>query len=64
MIEESLSKSIERRYFPARPFDVSVNVLSNDLARAELHWTPSTSMREGIMCTAEWMKGELAKAAC
>lgn len=63
MLEEALSKPIDRRYLPARPFDVPVNVLSNDLARAELHWTPSTSIREGIMRTAEWMKGELAKVA-
>jgi len=63
MLEEALGKPTERRYLPARPFDVPVNVLSNDLARAELQWTPSTSMREGIMRTAEWMKGELAKMA-
>jgi UDP-glucose 4-epimerase len=63
MLEDVLGKSIERRYLPARPFDVPVSVLSNDLARAELHWTPSTSMREGIARTAEWVKGELAKAA-
>ena len=63
MFEEALGKATERHYLPARPFDVPVNVLSNDLARAELHWTPSTSMREGIMRTAEWIKGELAKAA-
>ena len=63
MLEEALSKPNDRRYLPARPFDVPVNVLSNDLARAELHWTPSTSIREGIMRTAEWMKGELAKVA-
>ena len=62
MFEEVLGRPTERRYLPARPFDVPVNVLSNDLARTELYWTPSTSMREGIMRTAEWMKGELEKA--
>jgi UDP-glucose 4-epimerase len=62
MLEEALGKPIERRYLPARPFDVPISVLSNTLARAELHWTPSTSMREGITRTAEWMKGELARA--
>jgi UDP-glucose 4-epimerase len=61
IIEETLNKSIERYYFPARPFDVPVNVLSNDLARAELHWSPSISLREGIKRTAVWMKGELAR---
>lgn len=63
MLEASLGKPIERRYLPARPFDVPVNLLSNNLARTELHWTPSTSMREGISNTAEWMKVELAKLA-
>jgi UDP-glucose 4-epimerase len=63
MLEEAVGKPIERLYLPARPFDVPVSVLSNDLARAELHWSPSVSMRDGIARTAEWMKGELAKAA-
>jgi len=62
ILEETLGKPIERRYLPARPFDVPVSVLSNDLARAELQWSPVVSMRDGIARTAEWMKGELAKA--
>lgn len=62
ILENSLNKSIERRYLPARPFDVPVSVLRNDLARAELHWSPSTSMQEGILRTTEWMKAELAKS--
>lgn len=63
MLEEVLGKPIARRNLSARPFDVPANVLSNELARSELHWTPSISMREGIKRTAEWMKGELAKAS-
>ncbi|HEY4696968.1 MAG TPA: NAD-dependent epimerase/dehydratase family protein [Gallionella sp.] len=63
MLEETLGKPIERRYLPARPFDVPVSVLSNELARTELHWTPSVSMRAGIARTAEWLKGELVKTA-
>lgn len=62
-LEESLGIPIERSYLPARPFDVPISVLNNDLARTELHWTPSTSMRVGITRTAEWMKGELANAS-
>jgi UDP-glucose 4-epimerase len=61
MLEKVLGKSIERRYLPARPFDVPVSVLSNELAREELKWAPSISMHDGITRTAEWMKGELAK---
>lgn len=63
MLEKELGQSIERRNLPGRPFDVPVSVLSNDLAREELKWAPTTSMREGIARAAEWMKEELAKAA-
>jgi UDP-glucose 4-epimerase len=63
MLEKVLGKSIERRYLPARPFDVPVSVLSNELARAELQWLPSISMHDGLSRTAEWMKGELARLA-
>lgn len=62
MLEEALGNTIERRYLPGRPFDVPVSILSNDLARRELMWTPSISMREGISRTAEWMKWKLSKA--
>jgi UDP-glucose 4-epimerase len=63
VIEKVLGKSIERRYLAARPFDVPVSVLSNELAREELKWAPSISMHDGIAHTAEWMKGELGKLA-
>lgn len=61
MLEKALGKPIERHYLPARPFDVPVSVLSNDLARAELHWAPSIPMQEGFSLTVRWMKGVLAK---
>jgi UDP-glucose 4-epimerase len=61
MLEDVLGKPIAVRYLPGRPFDVPVSVLSNDLARDELDWTPLISMRDGIVRTAEWMKRELAK---
>ena len=61
MLEEVLGKPIERRYLEARPFDVPVSVLNNDLARAELHWSPTTTLRAGIAHTAELMKRELSK---
>jgi UDP-glucose 4-epimerase len=63
MLEEALGMPIERRYFPARSFDVPVSVLSNALALAELGWMPLTSMRQGIARTVEWMNRELSKAA-
>jgi UDP-glucose 4-epimerase len=61
MLEDVLGKPVERRYLPGRPFDVPVSVLSNDLARDELEWAPSISMRDGIARAAEWMKRELEK---
>ena len=55
LIEEILGRPIERRYLPGRHFDVPVSVLSNDLARQEMGWTPKVLLREGIDITAEWM---------
>lgn len=63
MLEDAFGRPIERRYLPSRPFDVSVSVLSNDLAREEMKWVPLTSMRNGIARTAKWMEGELARLA-
>ena len=63
MLEKVLGKSIECRYLPARPFDVPVSVLSNELARQELRLLPLTSMHDGLSRTVEWMKGELARLA-
>lgn len=60
-LELVLGKSIERRYLPGRPFDVPVNVLCNERARAELNWAPEVSMEAGITRTAQWMKRELSR---
>lgn len=62
-LEAVLGQTIDRRYLPARPFDVPVSVLCNNLARTELNWSPAVSMPEGIARTAEWMKQELASRA-
>ncbi len=61
MLENVLGRPVTVRYLPGRPFDVPVSVLSNDLARDELKWAPSVSMRDGIARTAEWMRRELEK---
>lgn len=55
-LEIVLGLSIERIYRPSRPYDVSVNILNNQLARQELGWAPSTKIEEGLVRTAEWMK--------
>jgi UDP-glucose 4-epimerase len=61
LLESVLGKSIACRYLPARPFDVPVSILSNQLAQQHLQWTPLTSMTNGINRTAAWMESELAK---
>lgn len=61
MLEAALGRPVERRYLPARSFDVPVSVLSNVLAREELMWTPSTSLQAGVARTAQWMARELAR---
>jgi UDP-glucose 4-epimerase len=61
LLESVLGKTIERRYLAARPFDVPVSILSNQLAHEQFQWTPLTSMSEGISRTAVWMEKELAK---
>lgn len=54
-IEEATGKSIERRFWPARPFDVPVNVLAIDRAREILGWAPKTAFLDGIARTARWL---------
>lgn len=61
MLEQVLCRPIERRYLPARPFDVPASVLSHDLARKELKWAPSISLQEGLARTVQWMKTEQTK---
>lgn len=61
MIENVIGKSIEVRYKTGRVFDVPISVLSNDLARKSLQWTPLVSMKDGLSLTAEWMKTELTR---
>lgn len=61
LIEETVGQSVERIFYPARSFDVPINILSNQLAQAELGWSPKVSMREGIIRTAAWMSGRLVK---
>lgn len=62
-LEIALGRTIERRYFPGRPFDVPVNVLSSELALHELNWKPTVSMQAGIARSIEWIRCELAKSA-
>lgn len=58
-IEELMGYSIVRRYYPARAFDVKVNVLDNSLAKKELSWSPQVSLRDGLINTARWIEKQL-----
>lgn len=61
LLERVLGREVVRYYRPSRPFDVPVSVLSNALARQELRWAPKVALEEGIVKTADWMRGELSK---
>lgn len=55
-----LERQIAVDYRAARPFDVKLNVLSNERARRELGWAPSIDMRSGLARTVEWMRSQRA----
>jgi len=55
-IETVLGKKILRKYEPARKFDVPRLLLDTGLAQSQLNWLPTTSLDEGIIKTAEWLK--------
>jgi len=61
LIEKVLGKPVELRNLPGRPFDIPVSILSNQLAREELKWTPATSMHDGLSHSAEWKLAKLAR---
>jgi UDP-glucose 4-epimerase len=61
MLETHLGVAVSRYYLPGRSFDVPVNVLDNTLARIELGWVPQVGMLDGIVRTANWMRGQLAQ---
>jgi UDP-glucose 4-epimerase len=58
-IEVLIGRSVDRRYLPARLFDVPSNVLDISRARTVLGWEPRTPFEEGLSRTAEWLTGEL-----
>lgn len=58
-IERHLGHAVDRRYLPARPFDVPASILDNGLARKELGWAPKTLLREGIALTAAWIRNTM-----
>ena len=55
-IENLLGRPVERRYEPARSFDVPVNVLDTTRAREHLGWEPSITFQDGLARTLAWMR--------
>lgn len=55
-MEALLGRPVERRYLPARKFDVPVSVLDINRAREKLRWTPGISFAEGLRRTLGWMR--------
>jgi len=55
-MEEVLGRPITRRYLPARPFDVAINVLDSSKASKLLGWQPRVTLREGLMRTLDWLE--------
>lgn len=54
-LQSVLGRQIETRYTPGRKFDVPVNVLDTQLARAELQWQPQVSLQTGMARVAHWI---------
>jgi UDP-glucose 4-epimerase len=55
-MEQLLGRSVERRYLPARKFDVPANVLDIRRAREVLCWRPQVAFRDGLDRTLDWMR--------
>lgn len=51
----SLGVDVKTEYFPARPFDVTFNILNNDLLKS-LNWRNNTTIEDGIFETLKWIK--------
>lgn len=60
-LQTVLGREVEVEYQPGRSFDVPVNILCNDRARAELGWHPQYSLEEGLRMTVEHIRSTLNK---
>lgn len=55
-LENLLGQAVERRVFPARPFDPPVNVLDIQRAWDELAWKPAMAFEEGVAMSMQWLR--------
>jgi GDP-D-mannose 3',5'-epimerase len=63
LVEQTAGISLRRRYDPSAPVGVRGRNSDNTLIRKQLGWEPSTSLREGIARTYEWVRDRLAAEA-
>ena len=56
IIENVTSTTVQKNFCPPRLGDVRHISLDNSKAKAELKWSPSTNLKEGIHHTWEWFK--------
>jgi len=54
LIEEFLGKKAEMDFVPRHPADVFATWAHIDKSREKLHWSPRTSIKEGIKKTVTW----------
>ena len=57
-IERLMGGPVERRYTPARQFDVPSNILDITRAQSLLGWRPAFSFDEGLARTAQWLTAQ------
>lgn len=55
-IENMVGHQVECRFMPGRSFDVPANVLDINKAKAELRWSPKTTLHDGIVQMFHWLK--------
>lgn len=55
----ALGRTLKVAYAPARSVDVRRNVLCIDKLTAHTGWAPQTTLAEGIVLTADWMRRTL-----
>jgi UDP-glucose 4-epimerase len=54
-IEKVTKRAADRRYLPARVFDVPISVLSIERAKRSLDWSPKVEFSQGLKKFAEWL---------
>jgi nucleoside-diphosphate-sugar epimerase len=63
LVEEAAGIRVRRRYHLSAPVGVRGRNSDNALIRVRLGWEPSTSLRDGIARTYEWVRACLAGEA-